>query len=250
MPIVQCPECNTQFKVSEEKLGDGRDVRCSECKHVWFQEPKHLIDSSENSDIAQAGHMADAVETVVENDADVPDAINPNLQNQSNALLIEDEETKATSTKTAGVVFISLILITFGVLFALQEKVMKSWPQSAFLYEALGIYAPLPWDGLKMVQGVAVHRDETGVGKVLYVEAEIKNTKNRPVTLPQLSVTLLDQDTQEVLKTWLPKIEDKTLAPGEVHQVKFGFTDLVKKQGYVKVSFTHNDHGQENGQGK
>ena len=38
--IVQCPECDTRFNVDDALLlPDGRKVRCTQCKHVWFQEP-------------------------------------------------------------------------------------------------------------------------------------------------------------------------------------------------------------------
>ena len=38
--IITCPACATQFRVPDGALGtDGRKLRCSSCRHVWFQEP-------------------------------------------------------------------------------------------------------------------------------------------------------------------------------------------------------------------
>lgn len=38
--IITCPACATQFRVPDGALGsDGRKLRCSSCRHVWFQAP-------------------------------------------------------------------------------------------------------------------------------------------------------------------------------------------------------------------
>lgn len=38
--IITCPSCATQFRVPDGALGsDGRKLRCSACRHVWFQAP-------------------------------------------------------------------------------------------------------------------------------------------------------------------------------------------------------------------
>jgi len=38
--IITCPACATQFRVPDGALGsDGRKLRCSSCRHVWFQVP-------------------------------------------------------------------------------------------------------------------------------------------------------------------------------------------------------------------
>ena len=37
--ILQCPECSTRYLVPDSAIGvDGRQVRCANCKHSWFQD--------------------------------------------------------------------------------------------------------------------------------------------------------------------------------------------------------------------
>jgi predicted Zn finger-like uncharacterized protein len=51
--IISCSNCNKQFKINPSLIpGNGRDVKCGSCNHVWFYrlednitEPPPLIDN-------------------------------------------------------------------------------------------------------------------------------------------------------------------------------------------------------------
>ena len=45
--ILNCPSCQKRFQVPDGALGEsGRKVRCSSCRHVWFQVPESPVDDS------------------------------------------------------------------------------------------------------------------------------------------------------------------------------------------------------------
>ena len=45
--IIECTSCNKRFEVNSELIPDsGRTIQCGSCNHVWFFNPKKLINKN------------------------------------------------------------------------------------------------------------------------------------------------------------------------------------------------------------
>jgi predicted Zn finger-like uncharacterized protein len=41
--LVTCPNCRTRYMLQPAQLGQGRNVSCSNCSHVWFADPRDAM---------------------------------------------------------------------------------------------------------------------------------------------------------------------------------------------------------------
>lgn len=52
--ILTCPACRTRYAVPDSAIGStGRQVRCAQCKHSWFQSPPEIEPAEPNPEAAQ-----------------------------------------------------------------------------------------------------------------------------------------------------------------------------------------------------
>lgn len=61
--IVTCPNCTTRFVAPTEKLQpEGRQVRCSNCRHTWFYKPTDAAEGFSSTHNANGNGTAGVIE--------------------------------------------------------------------------------------------------------------------------------------------------------------------------------------------
>lgn len=60
---IACPDCHTSYEVPDSALGAGRNVRCTECRSVWFATaPEPVAASAESAPAPEAAPEPPAAE--------------------------------------------------------------------------------------------------------------------------------------------------------------------------------------------
>ena len=188
--ILTCEKCHTRYLLPTHVLGvDGRRVRCTICSEEWFQIP-------EEDDFGDSP----------EEFTPILDSVNQTDQNDDIHLLAEaviPPEPKKFFTWHSGIstglmasVFLAVALFTGLLMF--RGPVTNIWPDSAALYDALGLKDPIPGEGL-VFENLKASTSYNAKGvEILSVTGDVVNIRNYPVQVPGLRFSLRRKDGSEV----------------------------------------------------
>lgn len=268
--IVQCPECNTKFRVDAQQLGlAGRDVRCCKCQHIWHQAAteEDLLAESLNADIVFEEMDEDEsldfnIRDVVDDTA--ADGEGGDAQAQEEDAPPAEPEPADESWMHAGAedgtgmdwrfVFVSFavfFLLTSIVCLLFPMKTIHHFPQTYPIYKALNLVS----------SSVIVHPVDAQYRKdhygdyILYVELELENISNDTVPVEPLEVGLQNAEGQ-VLKTWPMPLPGRELKALERAPLKFGLrgapqggkTVVLRKDLYTLYSIPHKAENHDAGE--
>ena len=137
--ILTCEECQTRYLLGSGLLGaDGRRVRCSHCGHEWYQEPEEGESFAET--LAKADPIPDSVKPDVEDFDDHKPPVLP---------VYTDSAAAHAKGGVAGYLLAAaVLLLAMGAGFVFSAGIVRLWPDSYALYDALHIAPKLPGDGL------------------------------------------------------------------------------------------------------
>ena len=245
--IISCPECSGRFRIDPSALGaGGRKVRCSKCAHTWLQsapDPEAEPAPPAGPDPVPA---ADPESTAVDEDA----AANGRIDWDAPAVL-DDDDTPVRSRRQSAAVAVAgssgrwpavvawaaLAAVVGGLAAALlgfRDTIMRSWPETAKLYDQLDLAVP----GFGLVLAEPRPR-ETKVGGVtgLVVEGQIGNPTNRARAVPKLMRWQLFDGSSRELQSGTFDSPVRSLMPKESATYKIEIEDPAKQREFVKVSF-------------
>jgi predicted Zn finger-like uncharacterized protein len=221
--FLTCPQCETHFSVPDTALfPDGKKVRCSICKHVWFQEPsiEEAVtgEDDENFDLHEEGledRLEDQPKSQENNKSfdDIPQSLKQGPDDSE--IIFRDRvpapEKKALFPKElAAVVGLSfaLFIIIMLALIALKVPVAKAFPSSYGFYSMIGFTPDITGKDLTF------HDIEATVdGKTLRLKAKISNLSTEESALPYILAEQLDKDGN-TLTGWIIDPVFKTIIGG------------------------------------
>lgn len=229
---IQCPNCETIFSVGENALGEnGRKVRCSQCKHEWFQSPETALPEPAvtTEELAEAA----AVETTAGQTREEPQMAEG--MEESGAipeLDVDDKESVADGPRPVwrGLLVILVIMIAIaaaGFVLA-RNQIAEILPQSRTVYAALGFtdLATAPDKGeapqqpatpANPAEGLSITHtntklEEVGGVRSLIISGTVTNTTSAARDIPPLQVTLADANNAPLNRVVIRAKEARLLA--------------------------------------
>lgn len=199
--ILSCEECQTRYLLAAGLLGgDGRRVRCTQCGHEWFQEPEEGESFAES--LAKADPIPDSVKPDHDDYDDAPyePPVLPIYTPPADAATVAGNKSGKAGYVLAGAV----LLVALTGSFVFSASIVRLWPPSLAVYQAMHIAPKLPGDGLVVdrVRAEVVSGDR-GLN-ILKVSGYALNrsAEKDVVKLPPLRVSLRRKGGEEI-DSWL-----------------------------------------------
>jgi len=268
MTLLTCEKCQTQYTIPDEKLGEGRTVRCVSCGHAWFQTGVVAPVAMEEPPAAAPEAASEATPAEVEaapplSPAEAETA--KSIQGSIDALLKAEEETEAAekaaeavaeemlapSAKPPGavinyepfgvgaagfgfLVFVFLISVTLIFTVVARRTVAQHFPHTVALYQLAGLRPLPPGWSLRIEELAAEQRVDASAGGVLVISGKITNMRKHAASYPTLTVALRSRK-RVMLKTLDIASTDAKIAPGESAPILLQLKDMPREAATVEV---------------
>lgn len=230
--FITCSECGTKYQLPPDALGGaGRDVRCTKCGHVWFQEPIVAPESVgfKDSDVPESlvsiltgeidsGEEAEAIPRVATEPTPGPTP-EPSVTIDTPApksRRVIDTSFLPEGAGVAAAVFAVLMMISAITLLVFQQPLVRAWPPIAALYQSVGLKLSVPGQGIEIRNLLA--EQSKAQDDVLFVTATLVNMSPRAVDYPSVKVSLQAADGS-ILKDWRFRANSGRFEPGVAEPV-------------------------------
>lgn len=200
--IISCHNCRTAFYVSPEQIGiNGRRVKCSKCKHIWYATiPQEILQPSPN-----------VMPKRTERESESPASINLPV---------------IISSRISKLAF----LMPFLMLILIATTLLMFYP--SFMNKYGLCYYFCQQSGVK-IQDVTYDYDEN-TQKVI-VEYSIANDTADKAKLPLVEIKLIDDSNNILQKTYIEN-NDIWLDPNNSLRAKTEFYLTSANSKYIQIS--------------
>ena len=228
--VLSCPNCATRFSAPAEKfLPSGRQVRCSQCQHVWFNAPSSGANRIATPEMARTAATATAT-------APAPAATAaPTTTTKATSTPAEPEgaqirrQLDARPRKSRGgflsllLWLIALCLLAAILTYIFREPLRRAMPQAAPWIDrytgtvdktAQGLIGRTAVPAALEFENIHYDVKEYDGEKAILVEADLVNTSDEAVAAPKVHVRVVDADRAPMYATIIgPEDGSKTIAP-------------------------------------
>lgn len=204
--ILECPTCGTRYLVQIGLFAQGgRRVRCARCKYEWHVKLPTAVDV-----VTPIPEFFSSPET---NSGPSP----PKFQNFKNEppanLPAVIENRRFPKKEWLLMAFVILVAVFALALVAAWRSVIKAYPQSRALYEAIGLNDRPAWTGLVFEDAKSEMKYDSGKMR-LFVEGAIRNASGKRKAIPDIEAHALGAD-KSVILSWRVDAPAATIEPGE-----------------------------------
>ncbi len=242
--VLSCPDCATRFSAPADKfIPNGRQVRCSNCKHTWFQAAPAAPKPVTVPDVATlTGGKTISTEGTTSVTATAPTKVKvaaaPTAIAAStppNRTTIRDEIVERERRRGGGFftwLLWTLVLLLLAAILAyiFRDPLARAVPSLAPTLERytervdttaqrlIGTQAPASSFALANIRYDLKGYDEGEEGeKSMLVEAQVKNTSDEELPAPQLRMRIVDEYNDPLHATIIgpEDMDATTIKPGE-----------------------------------
>lgn len=228
--IITCPHCQTRYQVAFEAIGSaGRKVQCAHCQGDWHAtltpepDPDQFVDpvfedaldeamEAETQAVAPTPQFAsEPIEAPAQNATDSVEARRRQRDFLKRRRRMRSHLPMGRMRRGVRIGAYTILALALALAVAGREILVEHIPDFAGVYAALGLpvnVVGLDFDALQSFRGRREGRE------FLTVSGEIVGLSTRPVPVPPLIVTLLDE-AEQALYQWSVAAQVPTLGAGE-----------------------------------
>lgn len=225
--ILSCPSCNIRYNLDAAALRGGLTVRCVKCGNTWHQDPP------------------DDMPKVVEVEPDIPEqevpeaeAAAPSNEKVDVPHVVRRRPAAVPPRKSLPVAWIVLAAAVVAVLFitiGFRDGIVKAWPPSAGLYEAMWLSVEPPNYGLEL-RDLASSQTFDGDVPMLSVTGQVANVSEQARVVPRVRIGLTNEAGREIYH-WTFIVPDRELQAGESTRFSTTLASPPESAKHLAVTF-------------
>lgn len=215
--IVKCPKCQARYSLEASALGyEGKKLRCSQCKNMWFQKPP----------------------------ADLPHQINEAANESGAEEIVKKPKRKFNfnlNINYGWVGFLAFVSITLLVFVTARGPLASIFPSLTGVYSSIGLSVAKIGEGFEIVDEKAEQKVEINGKFYFFVKGAIVNLTEEEKSVPAIICTLYDEQDQPIHKFKI-RTDAATLKAGKRTPFQGKFENPSLESKTYSLTFTADEH--------